>query len=63
MKKRRDKEYFTLNPDIRIEFLKHIEKNNLNKSKLIETLIEEYMEKVEIAEKFNNPVEQLKKKK
>jgi hypothetical protein len=46
MKKRRDKEYFTLSPDIREEFLKHIEDNNLNKSKLIETLIEEYMEKV-----------------
>ena len=43
MKKRRDKEYFTLNPEIRIEFLKHIEENNLNKSKLIETLIENYM--------------------
>ena len=46
MKKRRDKEYFTLNTEIRIEFLKHIEENNLNKSKLIETLIEEYMKKV-----------------
>lgn len=46
MKKRRDKEYFTLCPDIRIEFLKHIDENNLNKSKLIETLIEEYMKKV-----------------
>ena len=43
MKKRRDKEYFTLNTEIRIEFLKHIEENN---SKLIETLIEEYMKKV-----------------
>ena len=46
MKKRRDKEYFTLSPEIRIEFLKHIDENNLNKSKLIETLIEEYMKKV-----------------
>jgi hypothetical protein len=46
MKKRRDKEYFTLNPEIRDEFLKHIEKNNVNKSKLIETLIEEYLKKV-----------------
>jgi hypothetical protein len=46
MKKRRDKEYFTLSPNIREKFLKHIEDNNLNKSKLIETLIEEYMEKV-----------------
>ena len=46
MKKRRDKEYFTLNPEVRKEFLKHIEENNLNKSKLIETLIEEYMKKI-----------------
>ena len=46
MKKRRDKEYFTLSPEVRKEFLKHIEENNLNKSKLIETLIGEYMKKV-----------------
>jgi TRAP-type C4-dicarboxylate transport system substrate-binding protein len=46
MKNRRDKEYFTLNPEVRKEFLKHIDENNLNKSKLIETLIEEYMKKV-----------------
>lgn len=46
MKKRRDKEHFTLNPEVRKEFLKHIEDNNLNKSKLIETLIEDYMKKV-----------------
>ena len=46
MKNRRDKEYFTLSPEVRKEFLKHIEENNLNKSKLIETLIEEYMKKV-----------------
>jgi hypothetical protein len=45
MKKRREKEYFTLDSDIRKEFLKHIDKNNLNKSKLIETLIVEYMNK------------------
>lgn len=46
MKNRRDKEYFTLSPEVRKEFLKHIEENNLNKSKLIETLIEEYMRKI-----------------
>ena len=46
MKKRRDKEYFTLSPDIREDFLKHIDDNNLNKSKLIETIIVEYMKKV-----------------
>lgn len=42
----RDKLKYTLSADIREKFLKHIEDNNLNKSKLIETLIEEYMEKV-----------------
>jgi len=46
MKKRRDKEYFTLSSDIRDIFLKHIEDNNLNKSKLIETLIVEYISKI-----------------
>jgi hypothetical protein len=50
MKKRRDKEYFTLSPDIREEFLKHIEEKNLNKSKLIETLIDEYMKKTKSLE-------------
>lgn len=47
MKKvRRIKDFYTLNPDLYEEFLKHIDENNLNKSKLIETLIEEYMKKI-----------------
>ena len=46
MKKRRDKEYFTLSSEIREKFLKHTEENNLNKSKLIEKLIEDYMKKI-----------------
>ena len=47
MKKvRRVKDFYTLNPELYDEFLKHIEDNNLNKSKLIETLIEDYMKKV-----------------
>ena len=46
MKNRRDKEYFTLSPEIRKEFLKHIENNSLNKSKLLETLIREYITKM-----------------
>jgi hypothetical protein len=45
-KVRRVKDFYTLNPELYKEFLKHIEENNLNKSKLIETLIEEYMKKV-----------------
>jgi hypothetical protein len=46
MKNRREKEYFTLPPDLGKEFRQHIEKNNLNKSKLIQSLIEEYMNRV-----------------
>lgn len=42
-KVRRVKDFYTLNPELYKEFLKHIEENNLNKSKLIETLIENYM--------------------
>lgn len=47
MKSRRDKEYFTLSPEIRKRFLKHIEDYNINKSKLIEKLIEEYLNKTQ----------------
>lgn len=46
MKKRCDKEYFTINPEIRDVFLKHIVDNNLNKSKLIEKLIDDYLKLV-----------------
>ncbi len=45
MKTRREKEYFTLSTEVRTEFLKHIDDNNINKSKLIENLIEEYLRK------------------
>jgi hypothetical protein len=45
MKTRREKEYFTLSAEVRTEFLKHIDDNNINKSKLIENLIEEYLRK------------------
>jgi len=43
MKVRRVKDFYTLNPDLYEEFLNHIVEKNLNKSKLIETLIVEYM--------------------
>jgi hypothetical protein len=46
MKKRKEKEYFTIDGDLRIEFLKYCEEHNLNKSKIIESLIKEYMGKV-----------------
>lgn len=45
-KERKSRDFYTLNKELYDEFLKHIEENNLNKSKLIETLIEEYMKKV-----------------
>lgn len=48
MKNKREKEYFTLNKDIREMFLKYIDENNLNKSKLLETLIQEYLIKMNI---------------
>lgn len=44
MKKvRRVKDFYTLNPELYNDFLKHIEENSLNKSKLIETFIQDYM--------------------
>lgn len=42
-KERKSRDFYTLNKELYDEFLKHIEDNNLNKSKLIETLIENYM--------------------
>ena len=42
-KERKSRDFYTLNKELLQEFLKHIEENNLNKSKLIETLIEEYL--------------------
>lgn len=44
VKKVRD--FYTLTPNLYENFLKYIEERNLNKSKLIETLIKEYMEKI-----------------
>lgn len=46
-KERKVRDYYTLNKELYERFLKHIEDNNLNKSKLIETLIVEYMSKIE----------------
>ncbi len=45
MKKRREKEYFTIEKELRDNFIKYIDDNNINKSKLIENLIEEYLRK------------------
>jgi len=43
--KRKVKVFFTIDPDIHQEFDKHIEEKLLDKSKLIEHLIKEYIEK------------------
>jgi len=44
-KKRKVKIYFTIDPDLYQEFDTHIESKILDKSKLIEFLIKEYMDK------------------
>lgn len=41
--KRKLKIYFSINPDLYEIFEKHIDQNLLDKSKVIEKLIEEYM--------------------
>ena len=46
-KERKVRDYYTLNRELYNIFLKHVDDCNLNKSKLIETLIEEYMKKIE----------------
>jgi metal-responsive CopG/Arc/MetJ family transcriptional regulator len=42
--KRKVKVFFTIDPDLYTEFEKHIDDKLLDKSKLIEFLIKEYME-------------------
>ena len=46
MKTKRIKDYFTLDPIVHKEFYEIIENNSLNKSKLLETLIREYINKI-----------------
>ena len=43
--KRKVKAFFTIDPDLYEEFENHIDKNLLDKSKLIEFLIKEYLDK------------------
>ena len=43
--KRKVKAFFTIDPDLFVEFEKHIEDNLLDKSKLIEFLINQYLKK------------------
>jgi hypothetical protein len=46
--KRKVKVFFTIDPDLYTDFEKHIDDNLLDKSKLIEFLIKEYMESKKI---------------
>ena len=43
-KKRKVKAFFTIDPDLNEKFEKHIDENLLDKSKLIEFLIKNYLE-------------------
>lgn len=42
-KQRKSRDFYTLDKELLQEFLKYIDDNNLNKSKLIETLIKDYL--------------------
>jgi hypothetical protein len=44
-KKRKVKAFFTIDPDLYEDFEKHIEEKLLDKSRLIEFLVKEYLEK------------------
>ena len=46
MKTKRIKDYFTLDADVHKDFYEIIENNSLNKSKLLEKLIKEYINKM-----------------
>ena len=45
MKKKKTKVYFTMDSELYEKFEKHIDLNILDKSKLIEKLIQEYLKK------------------
>jgi hypothetical protein len=44
-KKRKVKAFFTIDPDLYEDFEKHIEEKLLDKSRLIEFLVKEYLQK------------------
>jgi hypothetical protein len=53
-KEQKSRDFYTIDAKLYEKFLNHIEANSLNKSKLIESLIEEYMEKNENVENIIN---------
>lgn len=42
----KEKAHFSIDPLLHKEFIKHIDENLLSKSRVIENLIKEYMEKI-----------------
>lgn len=44
---RKIRDFYTLDPELYKKFLEHISNKNLNKSKLIESLVREYMRKID----------------
>lgn len=45
-KKRKVKVFFTMDEDIDLSFNEYVEKENINKSKLIQYLIEKYLSEI-----------------
>jgi hypothetical protein len=45
-KKRKVKVFFTMEEDVDLRFNEYIEKENINKSKLIQFLIEKYLDEI-----------------
>ena len=45
-KNKKERDYYTINKELYEVFIEHINKENLNKSKLIESLIEGYLSKI-----------------
>ena len=45
-KERKSRDYYTISVELYKRFIDYVEKNNLNKSKLIEKKIKDYMKKI-----------------
>ena len=51
-KKRRIKIFFTMDENVNLKFDEYVEKENINKSKLIQYLIEKHLEELKINKKI-----------
>ena len=45
-KARKVRDFYTLDPNLYNKFIEHIDNKKLDKSKLLESLVNEYMEKI-----------------